>query len=63
MKIYEGKSKAWDLLIISLTDIPFGLVRQCDDNAHGEWKALMEKYEVSYEKQKSLNEVSFSSSR
>ena len=31
MKIYEGKYKAWDLLITILTDLPFGLVRQCDE--------------------------------
>ena len=30
MKIYEGNSKAWDFLIISFTDIPFGLIRRCD---------------------------------
>ena len=57
MKIYEGNSKAWDFLIISLTDIPFGLVRQCDENSHDAWKALIEKYEVLDEKQKSLNEM------
>ena len=51
MKIYEGKSKAWDFLIISLIEIPFGLVRQCDDNSHKSWKALIDKYEVSDEKQ------------
>ena len=34
LKIYEGKSKAWGLLIISLADIPLGLFRQCDENAH-----------------------------
>ena len=38
MKIYEGKSKAWGFLIISLTDIPFGLVRQCDENVYDAWK-------------------------
>ena len=57
MKIYEGNSKAWDFLIISLTDIPFWLVRQCDENAHDTWKDLIDKYEVSDEKQESLNEV------
>ena len=57
MKIYEGNSKAWDFLIISLTEIPFGLVRQCDENAHDAWKALMDRYKVSYEKQEILNEV------
>ena len=38
MKIYEENSKAWDFLIISLTDIPFGLVRKCDENEHDAWK-------------------------
>ena len=56
-KIYEGISKKWDLLIISSTEINFGLVRQCDENTHDAWKALIEKYEVSDEKQKSLNGV------
>ena len=51
MKIYEGKSKAWDFLIISLTDIPFGMIRQCNDNAHDTWKSLIDKYEVPDEKQ------------
>ena len=34
MKIYEGNSKEWDLLIIRLTDTPFVTVSQCDENAH-----------------------------
>ena len=55
MKFYEVYSKVWDFLIISLTDIPFGLVRQCDKNAHEYWKALIDKYEVSDEKQDILN--------
>ena len=57
MNIYEGNSKAWDVIIISLTDIPSGLVRKCGENSHVSQKALIEKYEVSYEKQESLNEV------
>ena len=57
MKIYEGNYKAWDFIIISLTDIPFGLIKQCDENAHDERKALIEKYGVSDEKQESLYEV------
>ena len=57
MKIYEGNSKAWDLLIISLTYIPFGMVNQCYENVHDARKALIDKYEVSNEKQESLNEV------
>ena len=46
MKIYVGNSKACYFLIISLTDIPFVLDRQCDKNSHDAWKALIEKYEV-----------------
>ena len=57
MKIYKRNFEAWDFLIISLTDIPFGLVRQCDENAHDTWKDLFDKYEVSYENQESFNEV------
>ena len=44
MKIYEGNSKAWDFLFVSLTDIPFGIVRKCDENSHDAQKALIDKY-------------------
>ena len=57
LNIYEGKSKAWDFLIISLTGIPFGLVMQCDENGHEFCKALIDKYGVSDEKLESLDEV------
>ena len=57
MKIYEGNSKAWDFLIVSLTDIPFGIVRKCDENSHDALKSLINKYEVSDEKQDILNEL------
>ena len=43
MKIYEGNSKAWDFLIISLTGIPFGMVMEFDDNAHDACKVLIDK--------------------
>ena len=46
-----------DLLIINLTDTTFGLVRQCDENSLDAWKALIDKYEVSDEKQDILNKV------
>ena len=46
MEIYEGNTKAWDFLIISLKDTPFGLVSKCDENSHDAWKALLDKYEV-----------------
>ena len=51
LKIYEGNIKAWDYLIISLRDITFGLVIQCNKNAHETWMAPIDKYEVSEEKQ------------
>ena len=57
MKIYEVNCKAWYFLIIILTDITFGIFSQCYYNAHYAWKAFIDKYEVSYEKQESLNEV------
>ena len=57
MNIYKGNSKAWDFLIIRLTDIDFVLVRQCDLNAHDAWKVLIGKYEVLDDNQESLNEV------
>ena len=57
LKIYEGNIKAWYLLIIKLTYITFWVVRQCNDNAHEAWKVIIDKYEVSDEKQESLNEM------
>ena len=57
MKIYERAFKAWDFFVTILTDILIGMVRQCYDNAHDAWKALIYKYEVLYEKQEILNEV------
>ena len=57
MKTYEGNPKAWDFLIINLTEIPFGLVSKCDEYAHYARKELIENYEVSYEKQEILIEV------
>ena len=33
------------------------MVSKCDENSHESWKALIEKYGVSYEKQGILNEV------
>ena len=58
MKINEGNSKEWDFLIIILTNIPFVMVRQCDQRAHYAWKELIDKYELSDEKQDILNEAS-----
>ena len=57
MKIYERKTKAWDFINISLTDITFSMVGQCDEDAHGACKALIYKYEVSNDKQETLNGV------
>ena len=44
-------------MIIILTDITFGMVRQCNKNWNEAWKALIYKYAVSDEKLGSLNEV------
>ena len=50
--------RAWDFLIVGLTDIPFGSVGGgVIENAHDAWKDLIDKYEVSDEKRESLNEV------
>ena len=57
MKVYGGNFKAWDFLIIILTDITFDMVRQCDENSYDACKSLIDKYEVSDKKQESLNEV------
>ena len=57
MDIYEGNFKVQDFLVISLTDIPYGLVGQCDDDSNESQKDLIGKYEVSYDKQDILNEV------
>ena len=40
-----------------MTEIPFGISRQRDNNAYDARKALIYKYEVLYEKQEILNEV------
>ena len=45
--MYGGNGKAWGFLIIILADIPFGVVRQCNENSHEAWKVLINKYEVS----------------
>ena len=39
-----------------MTEIPFGISRQRDNNAYDARKALIYKYEVSYEMQETLNE-------
>ena len=57
MKIYGGNFKALDFLIARLTDMHFGLIRQCDENGHESWKSLVDKFEVSDEKQEILNEL------
>ena len=57
MKVYEGNRDAWGFLIISLTYKPFGLVIQCNNNAHEARKVLIDKYKLSDEKQEIINEV------
>ena len=55
--MYEGNRKAWDLLIIDMMYIYFGLVIQCNYNANEACKVIIEKYEFPVLKQESLNEV------
>ena len=55
--IYKGNRKARDLLIIRLTDIPIGLLRQWNKNAHESLKSFIDKYDVSYEKKEIPNDV------
>ena len=43
--------------MIRMIDIPFCLVRQCDENAHDALKSFIDKYKVSDEIQEHLNEV------
>ena len=57
MNIYEWNSKAWNLLIIRQTDIPFEMARHCNKNVNESWKELIEKYEVTDKKQEGINEV------
>ena len=38
-----------------MIDTDFGLVSQCNEDTHESWKAIIDKYEVSDEKQESLN--------
>ena len=38
--IYGWNSKEWDFLIVGFKYITFGLVRQCDENAHDAQKDL-----------------------
>ena len=37
--------------------INFGMMSQCNNNSHESWEELIEKYQVSDEKQESLNKV------
>ena len=56
MKIYEGNSKAWNFLIISLKDIFFGLISEYDKNTDDARKDLIDKYEALDENKEKLNE-------
>ena len=43
--------------MMSLSEIPFRWARQCNDNEYEVCIELLDKYEVSEEKQESLNDV------
>ena len=53
----KGNADAWDQLVLSLSGTPFDLILEADENAHKAWKLLLNKYEVSDEKQESLTDV------
>ena len=53
----KGNADAWDQLVLSLSGTPFDLILEANENAHEAWKLLLNKYEVSDEKQESLTDV------
>ena len=56
-KYEDGNADAWDQLVLSLTGAPFNLIMEAKEDAHKAWKILLNKYEVSNEKQESLTDV------
>ena len=56
-KYADGNAHAWDQLVLSLTGAPFNLILEAKEDAHKAWKILLNKYEVSNEKQESLTDV------
>ena len=55
---YEnGNADAWDQLVLSLSGTAFSVIQEADGDAHEAWKLLLDKYDVSSEKQISLTDV------
>ena len=53
----KGNADAWDQLVLSLTGSTFVLIMEADGNAHFARKILLNKFEVSEQKQESLTDV------
>ena len=53
----NGNADAWDQLVLSLSGTPFDLIQEADENAYEAWRLLLNKYEVSGEKQETLTDV------
>ena len=54
----KGNADAWDQLVLSLTGSTFVLIMEADGNTHFAWKILLNKFEVSEQKQESLTDIS-----
>ena len=52
-----GNADACDKLVLSLTGTAFSVIQEADSNAHEAWKLLLDKYDVSSQKQNSLTDV------
>ena len=53
----NGNADAWDQLVLSLSGTAFSVIQEADGDAHEAWKLLLDKYDVSSEKQISLTDV------
>jgi len=57
VKYEDGNADTWDQLVLSLTGAPFNLIMEAKEDAHKAWNILLNKYEVSNEKQESLTDI------
>ena len=53
----NGNADTWDQLVLSLSGTAFSVIQEADGDAHGAWNLLLDKYDVSSEKQISLTDV------
>ena len=56
-KYEKGNADAWYQLVLILSGSPFDLIQEVDEKASVAWELLLNKYEVSKEKQESLTDV------